>query len=203
MIRSKKALQQLKDGNTRFVEGKSVASSLATESRRNELVDGQHPSAIILGCSDSRAPAEIIFDQGLGELFVIRVAGNIVAPPLIGSVEYAVEHVGTRLIVVLGHTGCGAVAATISQLKNGGDVKSPNLKEIVDGIHPSVLSLLEENPEMDSEVLLSRAVRNNIQSSVEQLRQGSETLQHFIDEDSLVILGAEYSLETGVVEFFE
>lgn len=203
MIRSKKALQQLKDGNTRFVEGKSVASSLATESRRNELVDGQHPSAIILGCSDSRAPAEIIFDQGLGELFVIRVAGNIVAPPLIGSVEYAVENVGTRLIVVLGHTGCGAVAATISQLKNGGDVKSPNLKEIVDGIHPSVLSLLEENPEMDSEVLLSRAVRNNIQSSVEQLRQGSETLQHFIDEDSLVILGAEYSLETGVVEFFE
>jgi len=197
------ALQQLKDGNRRFVEGNSNAKLTTSSTRRCELIGEQNPSAIILGCSDSRAPAEIIFDQGLGELFVIRVAGNIVAPSQVGSVEYAVEQTGARLAVVLGHTGCGAVEATVAQLERAATERSPNLQSIVERIRPSVESLLEMDSDIDRETLLRRAVRANVRTSVDHLRHGSEILERFIADDFLIVIGAEYSLETGLVEFFE
>ncbi len=203
MERSQTALQQLKDGNLRFVNGETDGQVLTSAARRNELVDGQFPSAVILGCSDSRVPAEIVFDQGLGDLFVIRVAGNIVAPSQIGSIEYAVAQTGTRLVVVLGHTGCGAVEATVSQLETAATERSRNLRSIVERIRPSVENLLDIDANMDRDLLLKRAVRANIRMSVDHLRHGSEIIEQFISEEALVVIGAEYSLETGVVEFFE
>lgn len=203
MERAKTALQQLKDGNRRFVNGETDGKVLPSAARRIELVDGQFPSAVILGCSDSRVPAEIVFDQGLGELFVIRVAGNVVAPSQIGSVEYAVANTGTRLVVVLGHTGCGAVEAAVSQLEAAATERSRNLRSIVERIRPSVENLLDIDANMERNLLLQRAVRANIRVSVDHLRHGSEIIEQFIAEESLVVVGAEYSLETGVVEFFE
>jgi carbonic anhydrase len=131
------ALERLREGNRRFVSDLAKADGLSSRSRRAELVTGQRPFAIILGCSDSRVPAEIVFDQGLGDLFVIRVAGNIVAPSQIGSVEFAAERFGTRLVVVLGHSQCGAVLATLEELQRPRESQSRNLRSIVDRIRPS------------------------------------------------------------------
>jgi carbonic anhydrase len=189
MISAVEALQKLKDGNTRFT--RDDRAEMATVNRRYQLVGGQEPFAIVLGCSDSRAPAEIIFDHGLGDLFVIRVAGNIVAPSGIGSVEFAAEQFHTRLVVVLGHSDCGAVKATIDQLDLPADSRSKNLESIVGRIKPAV------------EPFVSKAVKANIKASVEQLRKGSDILEGLIRDDGLMIVGAEYSLDTGVVEFFE
>mgnify|MGYP001828668801 CR=1 FL=1 len=171
--------------------------------RRDELIESQEPFAIILGCSDSRVPAEIVFDQGLGDLFVIRVAGNIVAPSLVGSVEFAAAQFGTSLIVVLGHSSCGAVSATLAGLANPDRELSPNLGEIIDRIRPSIEKLLEKEPALSADELLQQAVRNNIRASANQLRRGSLVLERLVAEEGLLILGAEYSLETGVVEFFD
>ena len=168
-----------------------------------ELVDGQEPFAIILGCSDSRVPAEIVFDQGLGDLFVIRVAGNVVAPSQVGSVEFAAERFGTRLVVVLGHTQCGAVQATLEQLEQSRDERSDNLHSIVDRIRPSVEALVYTELRNDPAKLMHHAVRANIRTAVDHLRHGSKTLEELINNDELMVVGAEYSLETGVVEFFE
>jgi carbonic anhydrase len=203
MIRSLTALDSLKEGNHRFAEDLPSKSALRNSSRRSELVAGQQPFAIILGCSDSRVPAEIVFDQGLGDLFVIRVAGNIVAPSQIGSVEYAAEVTGARLVVVLGHSGCGAIEATIDQLKRPEANRSPNLSSIVDRIRPSIETLLETGVAHDRDALLRYAVRSNIRASVDHLRHGSGVLERLIQEDALIVVGAEYSLETGVVEFFD
>jgi carbonic anhydrase len=158
---------------------------------------------VILGCSDSRAPAEIIFDQGLGELFVIRVAGNVVAPSGIGSIEYAVEQCGTRLIVVLGHSGCGAVQATVDELQRPQESRSPNLQSIVDRISPSVQPLLDADVTDDPMSLINHAVRANVRASVRALKRGSPIIERWIDEDYLFVVGANYSLETGLVEFFD
>jgi carbonic anhydrase len=171
------------------------------ETRRRELTSGQEPFAILLGCSDSRAPAEIVFDQGLGDLFVIRVAGNIVEPSQIGSVEYAATTFGTRLVVVLGHTRCGAVAATIEQLHSPASPGSENLQSIVEFIRPSVESLIDDGREPDS--LLNEAVRANIRASAERLRHASPIIEDLESNEGLAIVGAEYSLETGVVDFFD
>ena len=165
-----------------------------------QFVDGQKPSAIILGCSDSRVPAEMIFDQGLGDLFVIRVAGNVVAPSQIGSVEFAAAQFGTRLVIVLGHTSCGAVQATLDQLEQRYEDRSPNLRSIVDRIRPSVQPLMAHTPR---EKLLSEAVRANIAASVDHLRHGSEIIENLIQQDGLMVVGAEYSLQTGLVDFFD
>jgi carbonic anhydrase len=177
--------------------------ALASRSRRAELVTGQRPFAIILGCADSRVPAEIVFDQGLGDLFVIRVAGNIVAPSQIGSVEFAAERFGTRLVVVLGHSQCGAVLATLEELRRPRESQSRNLRSIVDRIRPSVEGLLATELRTARDALVSAAVRANVRASANQLRHGSAVLERLIEDDGLLVVGAEYSLATGVVDVFE
>ena len=203
MITALEALERLREGNRRFVDASQRRSTDVGPDRRRQLVAGQEPFAVVLGCSDSRVPAEIVFDQGLGDLFVIRVAGNIVAPSLIGSVEYAVQQCDTRLVVVLGHSGCGAVQATLSELERPAEIRSPNLRSIVDRIRPSVESLLDTELRTDRDALMRRAVHANMLASVEQLRHGSQSLEHAIAETGLRIVGAVYSLETGVVDFFD
>lgn len=202
MISAAEALERLMQGNRRFVTGQAVRDISADHSRRMELVEGQNPFAIVLGCSDSRVPAELVFDQGLGDLFVIRVAGNIVAPSQIGSVEFAAENFGCQLVVVLGHSKCGAVSATLEQLQHPEETRSKNLRSIVDRISPSVGGLLESDLKDNPEALLEAAVEANIRASVEQLRQGSDILKQLVESRELLIVGAEYSLQTGIVNFF-
>lgn len=197
------ALERLRQGNQRFAANVRSLDSLLSGSRRADLAAGQQPFAIILGCSDSRVPAELIFDQGFGDLFVIRVAGNIVAPSQIGSVEFAAERFGTRLVVVLGHTHCGAIQATLDTLLRREPEPSPNLRSIVDRVRPSVEELLDTELRHDPVALSRAAVRANVRASVRQLRSGSEVLERLIVGDGLVVVGAVYSLETGEVDFFE
>lgn len=197
------ALERLREGNRRFVAGEPQNSVMINQGRRSELLNGQEPFAIILGCSDSRVPVEIIFDQGFGDLFVIRVAGNIVAPSLIGSIEYAAEQCGTRLVVVLGHSTCGAILATLSELERPSENRSPNLHSIVERIRPSVEELLYTDLRNNQEALVHHAVRANIRASANQLRHGSRILERLIAMDGLLVVGAEYSLATGKVDFFE
>jgi carbonic anhydrase len=203
VISALEALERLAKGNLRFVSDARGSNSLVGHARFSELATGQEPFAIILGCSDSRVPAEIIFDQGLGDLFVIRVAGNIVAPSQVGSVEFAAERFGTRLVVVLGHSVCGAVLATLEELQRPTANRSPNLRSIVDRIRPSLESLLDSELRHNTDDLVKHAVRANIRASVNQIRHGSQLLERLIQNDELVIVGAEYSLYSGVVDFFE
>lgn len=202
MTTANEALIRLKDGNQRFVANESDMAELVNHSRRANLVEAQKPFAIILGCSDSRVPAEIIFDQGLGDLFVIRVAGNIVAPSLLGSVEFSAVQHGARLVVVLGHTHCGAIEATVSELKQPSSNRSPNLQSIVNRIQPSVQTLMEAGLDDDRAALVRLATRANIRASVSQLKHGSRILENLVANDGLQIVGAEYSIETGEVDFF-
>jgi carbonic anhydrase len=201
MISADEALQRLKDGNRRFASNLGIDAFLS-QKRRAELVTHQAPFAIVLGCSDSRVPAEIVFDQGLGDLFVIRVAGNIVAPSQVGSVEFAAEAFGTRLVVVLGHSQCGAISATLDDLRRPATGQSRNLRSIVDRIRPAVETLFATELRENRDELMKQAVRANIRASVNQLRHGSPVLEH-LTGNGLLIVGAEYSLETGVVEFFD
>ena len=203
MTAGREALRRLREGNGRFVANVRSMETFASSARRAELAAAQKPFAIVLGCSDSRVPVEIVFDQGLGDLFVIRVAGNIVAPSLIGSVEYAAAQYGTPLVVVLGHSQCGAIIATLDQLRKPTTNQSPNLKSIVDRIRPSVEDLLQLRPAMDNASLVRRAVRANILASVQQLRHGSAIIESLVSGRGLLVTGAEYSLETGAVEFLE
>jgi carbonic anhydrase len=203
MMSAREALERLREGNARFVSAQRNQDALTSEKRRRKVAAGQEPFAIVLGCSDSRVPAEIVFDQGLGDLFVIRVAGNIVAPSQIGSVEFAASRFGTRLVVVLGHSNCGAVTATIEELSRRTEERSRNLRSIVNRIRPSVMAVKAGNEQMAREELIRHAVRANIRMSVNQLRHGSDVLEELIERDGLLVVGAEYSLETGVVEFFE
>lgn len=203
MIAAREALERLREGNRRFVADVHDNSTLTGQRRRTELVAGQEPLAIILGCSDSRVPAEIVFDQGLGDLFVIRVAGNIVASSQVGSIEFAAERFGTRLVVVLGHTLCGAVLATLEELERPQESRSPNLRSIVDRIRPAVETLLETDLRQNPNALIRYATRANIRASANHLRHGSQILEHLIQQDGLCVVGAEYSLETGVVHFFD
>lgn len=202
-ISARDALQRLRDGNLRFASNLRALEPLFTHAKRAELLSGQEPFAIILGCSDSRVPAEIVFDQGLGDLFVIRVAGNIVAPSQIGSVEFAVSLYGTRLVVVLGHSQCGAVLATIDELTRGKDSPSGNIRSIVDRVKPSVESLITTELLGNPDALVKQAVRSNVRASANQLRHGSQIIETLIERDGLLVVGAEYSLETGVVDFFD
>ena len=203
MVSAQDALEQLRDGNRRFVSDAQGRGPLADQTRPGDLIAEHSPFAIILGCSDSRVPLEIIFDQGLGDLFVIRVAGNVVAPSQIGSVEYAVERYGIPIVLVVGHTMCGAVIATLDDLKRPSENRSPNLRSIVSRIRPSIEDLLDTEDAKDPDALLEHAVRANIRASVDGLRHGSEIIEQLIDADKLVVVGAEYSIESGVVEFFD
>jgi len=199
---ARQAFDRLREGNRRFASSaQHDAGKLQT--RPAELADGQAPFAIILGCSDSRVPAEIVFDQGLGDLFVIRVAGNIAAPSQIGSVEFAATQFGTRLVVVLGHSKCGAIEATIQQLRESSEIRSRNLGLIVDFVRPSVASVLAESRDDDPDTLIGQAVRANIRAAAEHMRHGSQILEELERDEGLVIIGAEYSLETGLVDFFD
>lgn len=203
MIKASEAIQRLKEGNQRFVSGVRSIDTLVKQTQRADFVGGQAPFAVILGCSDSRVPAEIIFDQGLGDLFVIRVAGNIVAPSQVGSVEFAVERFGTPLVVVLGHSMCGAVTATIDELERPSQDKSSNVLSIVNRIRPSVEPLYNTNLRDDPAQLLDAAIRANILTATNHLRHGSQVLEQLIMNHEITVVGAEYSLETGIVEFFE
>ncbi len=202
MIDALGALIRLREGNRRFASDDRTGRA-HRETRPADLVGGQEPFAIILGCSDSRVPAEIVFDQGLGDLFVIRVAGNVVAPSQIGSVEFAATKFGTRLVVVMGHSDCGAIHATVEELRAPTELRSRNLRSIVDFVRPSVQTLIDEGLGSNLETLVAEAVRTNVRASAEHLRHGSDILEELERDEGLVIVGAEYSLETGLVDFFD
>jgi carbonic anhydrase len=201
VIPATEALRRLREGNRRFTGGERSVDTMI-QARRLDFADRQEPLAVILGCSDSRVPVEVVFDQGFGDLFVIRVAGNIVAPSQIGSVEFAAERLGTRLVVVLGHTRCGAVQATLEDLQQA-QKQSWNMNSIVSRIRPSVEGLLATDLKRDHAALVTHAVRANVRASVNQLRHGSDVLERLSRVDGLSIVGAEYSLDTGVVDFFD
>ncbi len=201
-VNARDALNRLREGNQRFVASLRNLDAMLAPARRAALVVEQWPFAIVLGCSDSRVPAELVFDQGFGDLFVIRVAGNIVAPSQIGSVEFAAERFGTRLVVVLGHTNCGAILATLEEVTSRA-THSPNLRSIVDRVRPSVETLLAAGLQNDKERFVQLAVRANVRASANQLRHGSALLEQLIQNEGLVVVGAEYSLDTGEVDFFD
>jgi carbonic anhydrase len=203
MVPASEALQRLREGNLRFAASVRGNGPTAGATRTPALTADQSPYAIILGCSDSRVPAEIVFDQGLGDLFVIRVAGNIVAPSQVGSVEFAAARFETRLVVVLGHSQCGAIAATLEELRRPTENQSRNLRAIVDRVRPSVEGLLATELRHDEPALVREAVRANIRASANHLRHGSELLEQIIQDDGLWVVGAEYSIETGIVDFFD
>jgi carbonic anhydrase len=203
MFPAREALERLRAGNRRFASGDRSSGAFASRLRPGDLASGQEPFAAIRGCSDSRVPVEIVFDQGLGDLFVIRVAGNVVAPSQIGSVEFAAERYCTRLVVVLGHSRCGAVQATLEQLQRPAENQSRNLHSIVNRVRPSVEGLLATELRRDPDALMRQAVRANIRASVNQLQHGSQLIEQLVREDGLLVVGAEYSLETGIVDFFD
>ncbi len=202
MISAEEALQRLVSGNQRFVSNTRAVDPASSQTRRNELVSGQHPFAVILGCADSRVPAEMVFDQDFGDLFVVRVAGNIVQPALLGSIEFAVQSFGTPLIVVLGHTQCGAVKATLDVIETSSKPDSPNLEAIVESIKPAVMPLTKTLKD-DKEALLAQAIRANIFSSADHLQRNSKVLEQLVQSNMIKIVCAEYSLDTGRVDFID
>lgn len=203
MMNADKALQKLIEGNKRYIEGTADGAELTISTRRQDVADGQNPFAAILGCSDSRVPAELIFNRGLGDLFVIRVAGNIVAPSQIGSVEFACQHFGTQLVVVLGHSHCGAINATVDSLMGDQGELSPNVASIVDRLTPAVHPIVKRKQFKDKDDLIHQAMRANIEQSVNGLQMRSRILRNMIDRKEIKIVGAEYSLETGIVDFYQ
>ncbi len=203
MITADAALQRLKEGNDRFVKGQTGHVEAVERVHRGESVDSQSPFAIVLACSDARVPIELVFDQGIGDLFVIRVAGNIVASSQVGSVEYAAQEFGTNLVLVLGHTKCTAVIATLNELARRERHRSPNLRSIVERIRPAIEPVILHHEMGEGDEVLRDAVRANIKASVERLSHGSRKLETLIGSGDLVVVGAEYSVDTGVVEFFE
>jgi carbonic anhydrase len=202
IIPAAEALARLKEGNGRYVKNVRSVDSMLSHSRRDDQAP-QQPIAIVLGCSDSRAPAEIVFDQGLGDLFVIRVAGNIVAPSQIGSVEFAAERFGTRLVVVMGHTQCGAIHATIEAIAGDQGTASRNLMSIVNRVRPGIEGLMATELARDSVRLHREAMRANVRASVNHLRHGSEVIERLADEGGLAVVGSELDLSTGEVTFFD
>jgi carbonic anhydrase len=204
MITALEALARLREGNQRFIANQSEAGALGSHGHRAALAAGPEPLAIVLGCSDARVPAELVFDQGFGDLFVIRVAGNVVSPSQIGSVEFAAGRYGTRLVVVMGHSQCGAVLATFDALTGQAASQSQNLLSIVDRVRPSMETVMATaGPDATPETLIADTVRANVRSSANHLRHGSGLLERLIGEGTLMVVGAEYSLETGVVTFFD
>lgn len=196
------ALARLREGNRRFVENVVSLDALMSHARRAEQAHEQHPFAAVLGCSDSRAPAEILFDQGLGDLFVIRVAGNIAAPSQIGSIEFAVERFGLRLIVVLGHSNCGAVRATVEHCRHPA-ATTAGLRSIVDRIAPGIAPLVHEHPGASDDWLVEQGIRTNIETTVSMLRDESPLLAGYIDRGEVLVVGGEYDLCSGTVSFFD
>lgn len=203
MIQATDALKLLKEGNERYVSGAPRANKPVSQTERVQLMAGQEPFAVVLGCSDSRVPVEQIFDQGLGELFVVRVAGNVAGPSEVGSVEYGAIHLETKLVVVLGHTGCGAVGATLKSLGNPAEDPTPGIDSIIQRIQPSVAALVPADFDDDWSELYQQAVHENVKASVRALARESSALRRLMDEDGLMLAGAVYSMETGVVQFLD
>ncbi|MCG8583493.1 MAG: carbonic anhydrase [Pirellulales bacterium] len=201
MLTPTDAIARLKEGNQRYVSGQPTAAH-RDPARRSELATGQSPWAIVLSCADSRVPPEVVFDQGLGDLFVVRVAGNIVTPALLGSIEFAAAEFGARLIVVLGHSQCGAVKAVLGLLDQPVESVSPNLQAIADEILPVAKPLHESDLRGSGDQLVAEAVRANVRNTADRLKSESAVVASLAEEDGLVIVGAEYSLETGVVDLF-
>ncbi|MCX4246508.1 carbonic anhydrase [Paraliomyxa miuraensis] len=197
------ALQRLQQGNARFTSDTRSIETLVSQLRRAEQAQGQRPFAVVLTCSDSRVPVEMIFDQGIGDLFVIRVAGNVIAPSLVGSVEFAAATFGTRLVVVMGHTSCGAVKATLEFIRSGGGIPSDNIRDIVERIVPSAKSVVEAAGDRDPAEVLAHAVRANVRGSVAHLRNGSRLLEQLVSSGQVAVVGAEYDLASGQVDFFD
>lgn len=202
MITASEALQRLQEGNARFVSGDIDRDALKCSARREQLVAGQDPFAIVVGCSDSRVPVEIVFDQGLGDLFVIRVAGNVVSHTQLASIEFAAEQYGVQLIVVLGHTGCGAMAAAFAAMQSGNEPESDNLRLLVDKIRPAAERAVGGEQGRDAAALVNRLGRENVRQAVDVIRSDPGVLRRLADENRLLVVGAEYSLATGFVEFF-
>jgi carbonic anhydrase len=200
-INAHQALERLRQGNARFVNNVRSIEALASQARRDALVDGQSPYAIILSCSDSRVPAELVLDCGLGDLFVVRVAGNVVAPSLVGSVEFAAAKFGTQLVVVMGHSCCGAIDATLDELLHNNGCPSENIRDIVERISPAVRDLVGSG--LSRQELVRAAIRANVRASANHLRRASRLLEKQIGDGQLLVVGAEYALETGVVDFFD
>ena len=193
-------LSQLKAGNERYVNDQVTAEG-RDSTRRAELTTGQAPWAIVLSCADSRVAPEVLFDTGLGELFVVRVAGNVANPSTIASIEYAVSQLGTKLVVVLGHEECGAVGATLQQLRLPVPNISPHLESIIEHVRPAFRGLTGPDAEDEDEGLLERAIRANVATQTDKLREASTILRKLEQDDGLLIVGALYSLRTGGVEF--
>jgi len=203
MNNPRQILQELKDGNTRFLNGKSIQSSDSSLRKLKDFAKtGQFPKAIVLCCSDSRAPVEMIFDQDIGDLFVIRVAGNIVAPSLVGSVEFAASTFGTNLVLVMGHTQCGAITATLDHIEHAQDISSVNIHDIVSRIKPHILPISKMHG-INHEEKLSLAVEANVRASVNQLSHSSHLIEDLVQQEKIKIIGAVLDLATGFVNFFE
>ena len=202
MLSAQEALERLQKGNQRFAAGAPTRGGGLTPAERAAMTSGQQPFAAVLGCADSRVPAEIVFDQGIGDLFVVRVAGNVVAPSQLGSIEFATTGFGARLVVVLGHSGCGAVTAALEEIRQPTAGLSPNLAAITDRVGSALSELVQGDQPDDPGELHRLLVRANIERSVRQLLHGSEILQGLVG-DGLMVVGAEYSLATGEVKFFE
>lgn len=196
----------LAEGNLRY-SGHTFDRTQSENRLKNghEFIEQQRPHTIVVGCSDSRVPVELIFDQGFGDLFVVRVAGNILAPSLVGSVEFAAAEFGSRLVVVLGHRHCGAIGATIKSIKDASAAPSPNINVIVETISRNVASLFDnENVDnLDADALSFQAMRTNVTASAQYLRHQSPVLTPLIENDGLQVVGAEFDVETGVVDFFD
>lgn len=189
------ALKLLKEGNERFANDALASKDIGSD-RRKELTAGQKPFAIILSCSDSRVPPEEVFDQGLGDLFVIRVAGNVDDTVTLGSIEYAAEHLHVPLLVVMGHSSCGAVKATVE----GGEVP-PNIGAIAAKISPSVEIAKKESQE--EEEVIEAAVVENVKATIKSIEANSSIVEELAEKKELKVVGAKYDLETGMVEFLE
>lgn len=202
-VTAAQALARLRDGNERFISGTRSIATLAGTLNLAKHAGGQKPFATILTCSDSRVPAEMVFDQGIGDLFVIRVAGNVVAPSLVGSVEFAAATFGTQLTVVMGHSSCGAVEATLDVLRGHTSVPSDNIRDIVDRIRPAVQAVVEANPAGTDDAILEAAIRANVRTSADHLRHGSRILERMVSAGAVAVIGAEYHLHSGRVEFFD
>jgi len=202
VVSARDALARLREGNRRYVQNVRSVDSLLSHSRRGDLAQ-RMPFAIVLGCSDSRAPAEVVFDQGLGDLFVIRVAGNIVAPSQVGSVEFAAQRFGTRLVVVMGHTLCGAIEASIEAITQEKVSASTNILSIVNRVRPSIEGLFATDLARDPARLRREAVRANVRASVNHLRHGSQIIEDLASQGGLAVVGAELDLDTGEVAFLD
>jgi len=200
-LSAREAMARLVMGNQRYMQNVRSVDSMLSHSRRD--VQSQSPFAIVLGCSDSRAPAEVVFDQGLGDLFVIRVAGNIVAPSQVGSVEFAAERFGTRLVVVMGHSSCGAIEAALEAVMRKAGPASRNLMSIVDRVRSSIESLVATELANDPVRLRREAVRANVRASAAHLRHSSEIIERLVMHEGLVVVGSELDLTTGEVAFFD